>query len=492
MMNSVENRIKEYFGMNPKKAVYYGLPFLGLLFCLWYINSATVDIVYSDYIRIVLNYLPDVGSLDKFLCPDVLTRIPLYYLVRLINVVFFQYNTTFEMVLGAVGLWLSAMVLARYSEKKQISLVWFLLLMFILFGLNKWEMLVNGTGCIHFLAFACFYLNFLMFDAVVYEDVPGWKKYMLVILPVITTLAIAGPYCAVYTVVMVLAYLFVLAAGPYLRKKLGETDACRKITDRKLAMAGILSVVIPFLLYLWSNAYAITEYDGVMEGSSLLEVFFTQPMFFARFLVKAMASMVIGAETMEELVSAGTISGFLANLLGVLLGCGYLLALLLNLRFRLYEKTLVPLMLIFSGMGNHAIVLISRYIFGRVDYGMSSRYALQYQAGLLGIILTFALVWKLLGQEKLIPRVGVRCLAAAFCIMILAGHSYTDYRELQKAPYRKMYGENIVQAALQFEDLSDDELRATFDYRKGREDSGRDVRRALTTLKDHKWNVFRD
>ena len=41
---------------------------------------------------------------------------------------------------------------------------------------------------------------------------------------------------------------------------------------------------------------------------------------------------------------------------------------------------------------NHLLILVSRYIFmPNADYGMSSRYALQYQIGILGILLTFAL-----------------------------------------------------------------------------------------------------
>lgn len=44
---------------------------------------------------------------------------------------------------------------------------------------------------------------------------------------------------------------------------------------------------------------------------------------------------------------------------------------------------------------NHLMVLVSRWIFMPRDaYGMSSRYALQYQIGILGIFLTFALVFQ--------------------------------------------------------------------------------------------------
>ncbi|MBO6307310.1 MAG: hypothetical protein J6N70_00440, partial [Oribacterium sp.] len=35
------------------------LPFLGTIFLLWYIKGASIDVVYSDYIRLINSYLPD-------------------------------------------------------------------------------------------------------------------------------------------------------------------------------------------------------------------------------------------------------------------------------------------------------------------------------------------------------------------------------------------------------------------------------------------------
>ncbi len=461
--------------MKFKRYIYYLLPFLGTIFCLWYIREATCDIVYTDYIRLVNKYLPDVWSAENFFRPDVLTRIPICYLGRIINVYFFNYSTTFDMGLGALGLGLSALVLGRYCDKKQVGLVWFSFLMFLLFGLNKWEMITNGSGWPHFLAFGCFYYHYLVFDRVLYGEEKKNDRILLLALPAIITILIAGPYCAVYSVVLILSYAFACLSG--------------RLKNR-YCIAGVVSVVLPLLLYMWSNSYAYEDHDGAIK-ISLVEMFLERPEFFPNFLVRSMASMVVGEETIRELVERGILSDVTVYLMGVLLAGGYLLAFYLNVRYRLYQWTLMPLMLLFAGMGNHGIILISRYIFGREEYGMSSRYALQYQAGVLGIVLTFALVWKLAdwSRQQAGGRIS-RGAAVAFCLLLLAGHGYTDYRELQKAPHREEYGENIARAALQYESLSDDELRETFDYRKSRPESAADVRRALRILKEHEWNVF--
>ena len=58
--------------------------------------------VYSDYIRLVNSYLPDVCDPKKFFVADVLTRIPINYLARIINVKLFDFPSPFDRVLGAV------------------------------------------------------------------------------------------------------------------------------------------------------------------------------------------------------------------------------------------------------------------------------------------------------------------------------------------------------------------------------------------------------
>ncbi len=513
-------------GFDPKKLIYYGVPLIGLFLMLWYIKDATYDIVYSDYIRIVNKYLPDLWAPENFFRPDVLTRIPINYLERPLNVALFNYSTTFEMALGALGLAVSAEVLARYCDTKKVGIGWYLFLMYILFGLDKWEMLTNGTGWVHFWAFACFYYHYMVFDRVLYGNPKRADRVLLLILPPIITLGIAGPYCAVYSVVMILSYLAVFIAGIRLKKTTGENTLP---LSTRYCIACLIMVVIPLLLYIWSDSYAIEDHDGALK-ITIFEMLSQSPQFFPLFLLRSLASMVVGEETLLELEEAGVFSLITEYALGIMLAVGYLAALWLNVRDKLYKKTLMPLMLLFAGMGNHAIVMVSRFIYARTNYGMSSRYALQYQAGLFGIILTFALIRKYAqetrseaqdkaavaalrtaqagepqtaqagelqtveaakpAKDKRGMKVAGTILTFAFLAILFVGHGYTDLREIEKAPYREAYGENIGNAALQYEILSDDEIRETFDYRTSRPESAADVRRALRILKENHLNIF--
>lgn len=452
-----------------RKYLYYAFPILGTALVLWYVFSATCDGIYSDYVRLVNSYLPDVWNPAKFFVPDILTRIPVNYLGRIINVAFFGYNTMFDRVLGVLALGLSGGVLAAYCCRKKVSPGWFAILMAVLFSLNKWEMLDNGSGWTHFLAFVCFYYHYELLDRVWSGQEKKHDHGKLMVLPFLTTLFIAGPYCAIYSVTVILAcgLMFFLKRrgrrGPFL-------------------LYGLCTLV-PFLLYLWSNSYAVEDHAAPAEVSLFTQLKET-PGFFVRFFIKSFSSMVIEGERAEEIFRTNT--PFLV--LGALVIFLYALALWYNWRCRLYEETLFPALLLVSGGLNHVLILVSRWIFLREDYGLSSRYALQFQAGILGILLTFALVLK---RKRKRADPPLRIAAAAACALFLLGNCYTTYIEVKKAPARKDNYEARAELALSFEEHTDDELRRGFEYRTNRPDSGQRVRAALTILKENGYSVFR-
>lgn len=451
-----------------RKYLYYLLPLLGTIFGLWYIFSATCDGIYSDYVRLVNSYLPDVWNPSKFFVPDILTRIPVNYLGRIINIYLFGYNTMFDRVLGVLALGLSGGVIGTYCLRKRIPFLWYSLLLVVLFSLNKWEMLTNGSGWTHFLSFVCFYYHYEILDRVWSGEEKPYDKLRLVILPFVTTLLVAGPYCAIYsvTVILVCGFLFLLKKGR------GKGNYC---------LYGV-SALISLGLYLWSNSYAIEDHATPVTGS-LFDQLKETPGFFVRFFVKSFSSMVIGGESAEKIFQTNLpfmILGFLVILL-------YLIAIWYNFKYRLYEKTIFPLILIVSGGLNHILIVMSRWIFLKENYGISSRYALQFQTGILGILLTFALI---LHGRKRKPNTLVRFTAALASVLFLVGNSYTTYNEIKKAPHRLGKYQERVELARNFENLSDDELRAEFEYRPTREDSGAKVRSALTILKENGYSVF--
>ena len=59
---------------NKKSYIYIGLPILGILFYLAYLKRSAIDMVYSDYIRLINSYLPDVWNPDKFFVERIIKK----------------------------------------------------------------------------------------------------------------------------------------------------------------------------------------------------------------------------------------------------------------------------------------------------------------------------------------------------------------------------------------------------------------------------------
>lgn len=133
----------------------------------------------------------------------------------------------------------------------------------------------------------------------------------------------------------------------------------------------------------------------------------------------------------------------------------YLLALYLNVRFQLYKKTIFPLLLVLSGGCNHLLVLAARWIFLKDEYGMSSRYEIQYQMGIVGILLTFALVWSMCREkaqeteadkaktrapEKRAARTPLKVCMLAFTVLTVFGkHGQPGQKSGQRRTGKHIY-----------------------------------------------------
>ena len=416
-----------------------------------------------------------------------------------------------------------------------------------MFSLNKWEMLYNGTGWAHFLAFGLFFWNYALLDQVYEKGFRNAKKSELVllfVLPLVITTGAAGPYCAIYTVTIVMAYLFIYVrdiviakslSGKYQakadRQNLSSTDR-KNVSGKGRENAGVIGVisddlagigtvrvialiavaVIPFLIYLWSNSQAVYEYSGAVNVP-LFTAFRQDPKFFIKFLLKSFASMVFGVELIDR--SFAGIPGKVWCAVGVIVLFAYFFALWMNFYYRIEEQTILPLMLLAGGGMNHLMVLVSRYIFMPTDkYGMSSRYALQYQIGVIGIFLTFALAAScgFRGREergdsksadggRKAARAGhsadsngqkntrmicVKTLSIALAAMFLIGNVMTTAEEFRFGKYRKEHNrDEVKQILLNFENESDKTLEDALEYHKP------GCREALTVLKENGWNIWR-
>ena len=474
------------------------LSFLMALAILFYVLLSTTDVLYSDYIRLVNSYLGKPFQLGDLLQKDILTRIPLTYFFREINRYSFGYTLIFDRVLGVLGLFLASKPLLLFMRKKQLPFLQQLLFLLLFYSLNKWEMLLNGSGYIHFLAFSAFYDYFYALDQAFS------KKSSLLVLSIYPPfiLLVAGPYClAVF--LSCFALFFFLALG-------------KKLWDMKGTILLLISNGLCLFLYLLSNHYAVYEYAGA-ESISLREVLQNHLLFVVKFIFYGFSSMLVSGENLEKLLRDGVIQGKGIVLLGAFVLFFYVLMILLYLwKFFASSKNsgtktfatknkeffssqqrqkdeqkqtdknaltgenvgesfyfgLLPGLLLLHGLASHALVFLTRYMFLKESYAFQSRYALQYQSALLGAFLLLFL-WKNENRASLIQKARTAQGRLIFCLLFsgifLLGTLWTDRSEWGKSMYRREHYERMWSYSHDLSAYSDEELEDVFEYRHGGE-----------------------
>lgn len=473
------------------------------VFLGFYILSASADIVYSDYIRLTNSYLGEPFSFHDLLTKDILTRIPVSFLFREINIAFFHYSITFDRFLGLFGLLLTSIPLLLFMAKRRIGIFFSVAILLIFYSLNKWEMLLNGSGYAHFLSFALFYLFFYLLSERVGK---GSSLLSLSVFPFLFLLT-GGPYAIAVYGAAILSLFFLFLAG--------------KIRDKRGSLVLLLSSFISTFLYFLSNHYAVYEYAGA-KSISLKEVLLTKMTFVLKFFGFGFSSLLFSGENLEEWLSSGAVQGKQLFLLGSLILLFFLLMALFFLKDLFFgekdsnddcipgkekDKSLTglfPALLLLHGLLSFALVFLSRYIFLRPEYAVQSRYALQYQSALLGALLLLHLKTargqgmrvesraesvKLEGDadKKAEPRRALpRIISIGITLLFLGGTLYTAKTELLKAPYRRLHYETMLHSVNRIEDMDEEELERLYEYRHGKER----ILKAFSILKERKLNCF--
>lgn len=460
--------------------LYLALPVLGIVFLLWYVVKAGADVVYSDYIRLIDSYLPDVKDLSVMLTPDILTRSPATYIQRIINVESFSYSVLYDRICTLAGIALMAGTLCRFALRRRIHPLYYLAVMVVLFSLIKWEVLMNGTCWIHMVSIGLFFVNYAVFDEIWQGEASGMTELIACILPLLWLL-FAGEYIASYCATMILLSGYGVLTGG------GVKVVGRKV--QQVFIRILVMTVLALALYMLSRSYTVWEHAGTTE-MTLPELIEFAPSFLPKFFVKSFAGAVLGQETIMNFAGGKPLPDFLILLLGFLMVLAYLVAFYLYFVSELTEKTVFPLCLLISGFLNHGLVTVGRWIFLNENYGLSSRYAGQFMIGLIGLILTAAVYKKpkfnYRGRSHAkLRRILQGYLIAMICVAV-AGNIYTSWQEVRKMPYRRANYEHMAEVVLDYTSYSDEEICRTLEWNK----DPQTALHALGILKDNRLNVF--
>lgn len=437
-----------------RKRVLLFICFLGFIFSIHYIRKASCNIIYGDYIRIVCNYLPDYYKINKYIHLDILTRTPASFFIRLLNIKLFNLNTQADMVFGIVGSTIFIYVVIIYGVKSYIKFQYLLCIVLIGFGLNKWEMILNGTGNIHFWAIALEAISFYQFDKTLCLKEDSYE-IPTILAPPFITLFFAGDYCIPY-----LTSLLILCSALYFK-----TDF-----KRKVLLVGIIESIVLLILYSISRFSAVYEIRNI-SGLSLIEIEKRDPLFFIKFIINAFGSSIysIYSTKPERLIVA---------LLGIGLIIIYIYIIHKYIKNKLYLVSIFPFFLVCYSLISYILIFIARYMFFDIEYGMSSRYQIQYQMGTIGLILILQLL-----QCKKHFKIFHNCIICIF----LTGSILSSITEYNMAIHRKNYCLDLIEKSYNLSDYTDEDLETYFQYGDANK-----IRSAFEIIKEQRWNIYDD
>ena len=353
-------------------------------------------------------------------------------------------------------------IIGIFMTNKNLNLRYFILVMMLVFSLSQWEMITNGTGWVHFFTFFLFVLHFYILDSYIHRETKV-KFCLNIILPVFTILFAAGSYSLAYGLTLIIVYVL------YAIKK-----------KDKITFALAIPVILSLTAFMYSYANSYTEHAGATT-ESLSSVFSSNPVYFVLFSLNTFASDIISIGIVERY----EISIIITSIIGAAVIFFYLYALYLNFKYKIYESTAFPMLMLVSGLFSHAMVILTRWIFLNPLYAMSSRYALQFGAGLIGVILTFGYVKIHINKEKQSISPLAKAAASLFVLFVFLGNISTAGNEIRMAKYRLESFEVKMEVAKNFENESDETLKKVLQYHNPKK-----TREALGIIKSKKLNIF--
>jgi hypothetical protein len=595
-----------------------GLSLLGTAFLIYYIFRASLDVVASDYIRIINSYIGDVTDLRYLLSWEGISRIPFTFLARYINVTYFKYSVNFDRILGVFGLLLFNFITVKFIlnsfKSNLVKAIVSVVVTFISFSLISWEMILNGTGYAHFLTVGIIALVFYLFDRIskrtktimTLENIDssdlkfyGNKEennrlgnmvalidtsqlqrknlrahFFVYLLTAVGSLCFAGNYSVSFLCTLILfsvieIFTFIIIRNKYNRGEMSAFDSDKDLYDGfkeqynnqeirnfgkfkgekystvnnestfKIFFKFLILIIISLIClscYFKSNSTGEPLIPVGFKDISLMELIAEDPKFPIRFLLKSLASSIIGVETLDYAIAFKTINENMILFIGliyVVIIFITLFVLVLSLltrdssKINIFDlnsyKNIFPLMFVVYGAANYVLVFLARYKFVRDEYGMSSRYGIQYMFFTIGIILILSFYIdnmifykkfyiknkreynlskgylkrreKLIAEGKIKPaeqkiskfNIVVLCISVLSIGILFFGHVTTTTDEIFKADYRKIVYSNLIDKAKNYTTLSDQELEDAFEYRRNPDH----IRSALYTLKKQRLNIFK-
>lgn len=470
----------------------------GALYVILFFNKTVIDVPVSDYIRIINYYYEDVFDLKFLFSMECISRVPITFLMRIINVVFFNFSTNFDRAISLLGLVVFNFILLKYIfkiiNKTLLKILCSIMITFTSFSLMHWEMILNGTAYPHYLSLALFMLCYYMFDNYYNEslfinnnyDNKQYEKKNLIrffILMPCSALLFGGAYQV--------AFLFTLSAfcsiffviNCFVNKDNNIKQKMFNTTQFNNVIIIVLSIFCVSLYQISNNTGEPLTHVG-MKDVSLTEVLASDITFPIRFLLKSLASTVIGVDNIATSLNIGLMTDKNIYIFAILFLIAIVFVFIIIIINKYYIKYIFPLLLLFHGLVNYLFIFFARYKFLNDTYGMSSRYGIQYMFLTLSMII---FLFKIIDDEKTyVKTIIINGISIAILLCLLSGNLTTNYHEWILAPFRRESYEKAKNIALNIDSYKEGNLEDIFEYHRGEDQ----IVKAFDIIKKNNLNIF--
>ena len=406
-----------------------------------------------------------------------------YHLIFLGNAILFQLNTLIDIHMSAVIVLITAILVFFQYKKSMIGLanerfvqISFITISIIIFSLNQWEIITLGIGVVLFLRVMIFIMSFSVLNDILLKNKLERNNVIKLTILIISSVLLFGagyfPACIGSMVVVLL--IKILSMGGSSKGFLSLIRYTKVYNKTLMLISSTAAVGIYLYLYNISNDNMGT-YTPIVQ--KLIYIIYN-PVESVKFFLLSNTASILGVEFAQSYLNEGImlfIGGFVILL--------YILSVIIFIRLKMYKNTYLPILFILHSLLICSIILVGRLSYG-ITYGMSSRYVVETQLGIIGVAWIFIYYYKV--KIKSFDLKNFKSVLTALIIcFILGGQVISNIHEWRTSPYRKIAFEKMRSIAANSENYSNDDLMI-FQYEP------QQVRVGIEIMKKYKLNVFSD
>ncbi|MDE2346124.1 MAG: hypothetical protein KGL13_06625 [Gammaproteobacteria bacterium] len=422
-----------YLNFRDNRIVYAGL-FLLFIAVILLASYAARSVVTNDqwhFIDVIRDYYQHGLSLRDIWEGHGAHRTPGYKILFLLDAIYFHLNLKLEIYAGILALLaMAVMIYTRYRDsmrdnlsplKMQLS---FLVIATVIFSFNQWALYFYSLSALDgFLGKMLFVWLWCYMD----KGIRGSLTYDFILKFCVAFLLVLLIFGEGMGVAVILACLIVmLLSGIYSHAWSGRKYRVLLIAT---ALTGILSQVIYWavppalpqtahladVMAIFTNIWGAVQYALTTLGSSILS------WFWSRLGIRIDVAM--------------SVTGFIVFL-------GYLAAVWLFFRTRMWQKTWLPLILMLYSVLFLGLLLVGRYGNGDINSAGAPRYAADLQLGLVGILWIF---YYARYSNRTTTKLWLKSVVVCATVVVLCMQASSAVLQKRLAPFKRQYNLNFVE-----------------------------------------------